>query len=111
MLVLFACKDPCPLYKSSKRKNHLKPGNLETVFLLLALKIPIKSVTSQQAKIKYLKVFCEFRICNSITVFFNIKFVHISMLDAKCFVSLKNESISPKFLGGAHKWGGGGGIW
>ena len=51
----FACKDPSPLYKSSKRKNHLKPENLETLFLLSALKMPIKSVTSYQAKIKYLE--------------------------------------------------------
>ena len=54
-LVLFACKDPSPLYKSSKRKNHLKPENLETLFLLSALKMPIKSVTSYQAEIKYLE--------------------------------------------------------
>ena len=25
LLVLFACKDPSPLYKFSKRMNHLKP--------------------------------------------------------------------------------------
>ena len=49
-LVLFACKDPSPLYKSSKRKNHLKRDNLETFLLLSALKIPIKSVTSYQAE-------------------------------------------------------------
>ena len=42
-LVLFASKDPSPLYKSSKRRNHLKPENLETRFLLSALKTPIKS--------------------------------------------------------------------
>ena len=55
LLVLFACKDPSPFYKSSKRKNHLKPENLETVFLLSALKMPIKSVTSHQAEIKILR--------------------------------------------------------
>ena len=55
LLVLFACKDPSPLYKSSKRKNHLKPENLETLFLLSALKMPIKSVTSYQTEIKYLE--------------------------------------------------------
>ena len=54
-LVLFACKDPSPLYKSSKRKNHLKHDNLETFFLLSALKIPIKSVTSYQAETEYLE--------------------------------------------------------
>ena len=51
---LFACKDPSPLYKSLKRRNHLKPENLETPFLRSALKMPIKSVTSYQAEIKYL---------------------------------------------------------
>ena len=51
----FACKDPSPLYKSSKRKNHLKPENLETVFLLSALQMPIKSVTSYQTEVKYLE--------------------------------------------------------
>ena len=51
MLVLFASKDPS--FKSLKRMNHLKPENLETPFLLLALKMPIKSVTSYQAEIEY----------------------------------------------------------
>ena len=54
-LVLFACKDPSLLCKSSKRRNHLQPDYLEKVFLLLALKMPIKSVTSYQAEIKYLE--------------------------------------------------------
>ena len=43
MLVLFACKDPSRLYKSSWRRNHLKPENLETLFALSTLKMPIKS--------------------------------------------------------------------
>ena len=43
LLVLFAFKDP-PLYKSSKTRNHLKPGNLGTLFLLSGLKMSIKSV-------------------------------------------------------------------
>ena len=55
LLVLFACKDPYPLYKSCRRRNHLKPENLETLFLLSALKVPIKSVTNYQAEIKYLE--------------------------------------------------------
>ena len=55
LLVLFACKDPSSLYKSSKRRNHLKPENLEKLFLLSVLKIPIQSVTSYQAEIKYLE--------------------------------------------------------
>ena len=55
LLILFACKDPSSLYKSSNRRNHLKPENLETPFLLSALKIPIKSLTNYRAKIKYLE--------------------------------------------------------
>ena len=55
LLVLFACKGPCPLYKSLKRRNHHKPENLETLFLLSALKMSIKSVISYQTKIKYLE--------------------------------------------------------
>ena len=38
-----------------KRRNHLKTENLETLFLLSALQMPIKSVTSYQAEIKYLE--------------------------------------------------------
>ena len=55
LLVLFASKDPSPLYKSSKTRNHLKPGNLDTFFLLSALKMPSKSVTSHQAEINCLE--------------------------------------------------------
>ena len=51
----FACKDSSPLHKSSKRRNHLKPENLETLFLLSALKVHIKSVISNQTEIKYLE--------------------------------------------------------
>ena len=72
MLVLFACKDPSPLYKSSKTRNHLKPENLETLFLLSALKMPITSVTSYQAEIKYLEEANSpliFRFCNCIFIF------------------------------------------
>ena len=53
--VLFACKDPSSLYKSSKRRNQLKHENFQALFLLSALKMPIKSVNSYQAKIKYLE--------------------------------------------------------
>ena len=52
-----ACKDPCPLYKSSETRNHLKPENLETFFLLSALKMPIKSVTSYQAIMMMMMLF------------------------------------------------------
>ena len=56
-IVLFACKDPSPLCKSSKRRSHLKPVSLETVFLLSALKMLSMSVSSYQAeKKKYLEV-------------------------------------------------------
>ena len=43
------------LYKSSKRRNHLKPENLETILPLSALKVSLKSVSSYQAEIKYLE--------------------------------------------------------
>ena len=49
LLVLFAFKDPSTLYKSSKTRNHLKPGNLGALFLLSALQMPIKSVIGYQA--------------------------------------------------------------
>ena len=52
LLVLFACVNPFPFYKSSKRRNHLKPENFETLFLLSALKVSIKYVTSYQAEMK-----------------------------------------------------------
>ena len=48
LIVLFDCKDPS--FKFSKRRNHLKPENLETPFLLSALKMPIKSVTTTKQK-------------------------------------------------------------
>ena len=54
LLVLFACKDPSPLYKSSKTRSYLKPENLETLFLF-ALKMPVKPVTIYQAEIKFLE--------------------------------------------------------
>ena len=38
-----ACKDPTPLHKSSKRRNHIKPEYLETLFVQSALRLPIKS--------------------------------------------------------------------
>ena len=43
------------LNKSSKTRNHLEPEHLETLFLLSALKVPIKSVSNYQAEIKYLE--------------------------------------------------------
>ena len=54
LLDLFACKDSSPLYKSSKKRSHLKPEKLETLFLLSALKMPT-SLTSYRAEIKYLE--------------------------------------------------------
>ena len=55
LLVLFASKDPSPLYKYSKTRNLLKPGNLETLFLLSALKMPIKCAIGYQVEIKCLE--------------------------------------------------------
>ena len=43
LLVLFACKEPSPMYKFSKRRNHLKPEDLETLFSAINIKMPIKS--------------------------------------------------------------------
>ena len=40
---------------SSKRRNHLKPENLETLFLLSALKVPVKAVSCCESEIKYLE--------------------------------------------------------
>ena len=54
LVVLFACKDPFALYRFAKRSNYLKTQNLETLFLLSALKMPIESVTSYEGEIKYL---------------------------------------------------------
>ena len=92
MLVLFASKDPSPLYKSSKTKNYLKHENLETHFLLSALEMPIKSFTCYQAEIEYLKRPKSpliFRFWNY--SYFNIQMCSYLMLELKSFVSLKNE--------------------
>ena len=95
MLVLFVCKDLSPLYKSSNTRNHLKPENLETLFLLSTLKMPITSVTSYKEKIKILRRrltllwFLDFATVYS---YFNIQLCSYLMLEIKFFVSLKNES-------------------
>ena len=39
----------------SKRRNHLKPENLETLFLLSALKVPVKAISCYESEIKYLE--------------------------------------------------------
>ena len=98
MLVLFSCKDPSPLYKSSKRRNHLKPEYLETLFarhfLCYQHKKYLLCLTSYRAETKYLQ---EYKRPNSSFLFRFIhistfKFVLISLLEIKSFVSLKNES-------------------
>ena len=63
----------CSFYKSSTTRNHLKPENLETLFLLSALKMLIKSVTSHQAEIKYLEVISPliFRFRHKVRSLFN----------------------------------------
>ena len=38
-----------------KRRNHLRPENLETLFLLSALKVPGKAISCYESKIKYLE--------------------------------------------------------
>ena len=55
LLLLFGSKDPSLLYKSSKGRNPLKPENLEIIFLLSTLKVPIKFVTSYHIEVKYLE--------------------------------------------------------
>ena len=40
---------------ASKRRNHLKPGNLETLFFLSALKVPVKANSCYESEIKYLE--------------------------------------------------------
>ena len=54
LLVLYACKDLSSLYNSSKRRNYLQPDNLETLFLLSAIKVTIKSGTNK-VEMKYLE--------------------------------------------------------
>ena len=95
MLVLFVCKDLSPLYKSSNTRNHLKPENLETLFLLSTLKMPITSVTSYKEKIKILRrPLTLLWLLDFATVYsyFNIQLCSYLMLEIKSFVSLKNES-------------------
>ena len=98
MQVLFSCKDPSPLYKSSKRRNRLKPEYLETLFarhfLCYQHKKYLLCLTSYRAETKYLQ---EYKGLNSSFLFRFIhistfKFVLISLLEIKSFVSLKNES-------------------
>ena len=40
---------------ASKRRNYLKPENLETLFLLSALKVPVKAISCYESETKYLK--------------------------------------------------------
>ena len=40
---------------ATKRRNHLKPENLETLFLLAALKIPVKPADCYEDEIKILE--------------------------------------------------------
>ena len=97
MQVLFSCKDPSPLYKSSKRRNRLKPEYLETLFarhfLCYQHKKYLLCLTSYRAETKYLQ---EYKRPNSFLFRFihisTFKFVLISLLEIKSFVSLKNES-------------------
>ena len=92
LLVLFACKDPSPLYKSSKRRNHLQPENLETLFLPSALKLPIKSVTSYQAEIKYLEesqLSFDFLDFATVYSYFNVQMCSYFIVGNKIFCFFK----------------------
>ena len=88
---LFVCKDPLSLHKPSKRRNHLKPENLETTFLLAALKMPIKFVISNQVEMKYSQVSFDFYILQLYIHISAFKCALFLMLEIKSFVSLKNE--------------------
>ena len=72
MLVLLACKDFSPLYKSSKTRKHLKPENLEALVLLSALEMPIKSVPNYQVEIKFLEDTQLFWFLDFVTVYSDI---------------------------------------
>ena len=71
--MFFVSFDTSSLYKSLKTRNYLKPENLETLFQLSALNLPIMSVTSYQAGIKCLEdapnSLLIFRFCNCIFIF------------------------------------------
>ena len=105
LLVLFACKDSSPLYKPSKTRNHLNPENFETLFLLSALKMPIKSVNSYQEKIKILrKRLTLLWFCNCIFVFQH-SIVFLFNVGNKIFCFFKNW-IFPFLEGGTFQGGG-----
>ena len=125
LLVSFACKYPSLQgmiwYESSKRRNHQKPENLETLFLLSALKMPILSQTlATKQKQNTKKPNCTF--CNCIFIF-NVRVCSYFIVGNILFLS-KNESLlfgvrvlifqeeessSPQFSRGFTDKGGGGG--
>ena len=95
-LNLFACKGPSPFCNSSKRRNHLKPVSLETVFLLSALKMLTKSATSYQAEKQQLEeaqLSFDFLSLQPYIRISKFKCVLISLLVIKSFVSLKIDSL------------------
>ena len=77
--------------------QYLSVFNLDTVFLLSALKMPIKSVTSHQAEIRYLEEAKSpfiFRFCIELYIHIStFKYVLTSLLEIKSFASIKNESL------------------
>ena len=109
MLVLSAFKDPSPLYKSSKRRGHLKPENFETLYLLSALQMPVKSVTSYHAEIKKLRrslnflLFLDFANLYS---YFNVQMCSYFIVGNKIFGFFKKWVFA--FLGEGTFQGGGG---
>ena len=101
LLVLFASKDPFPLNKSSKTRNHLKPGNLGTLFLLSALKMPNRHIVCHivchwlPSRSKILRKCLTFLGCldfATVYSYFNIQMCSYFKLEIKSFVSLKNVS-------------------
>ena len=84
-------KHVCDMIRTHSQ-NQLKPENLETLFLLSALKMLIKSVSSYQAEIKYLeKTLLWFLDFATMYSYFNVQMCSISLLEIKSFVSLKIE--------------------
>ena len=124
LLVSFACKYPSLQgmiwYESSKRRNHQKPENLETLFLLSALKMPILSLTlATKQKQNTKKPNCTF--CNCIFIFnvrvcsyFIVGNIFLSKNESLLFgvrvlIFQEEESSSPQFSRGFTDKGGGGG--
>ena len=73
------------------RTHQLKPENLETLFLLSALKMLIKSVNSYQAEMKYLeKTLLWFLDFATMYSYFNVQMCSYFIVGNKIFWFFKN---------------------